>query len=449
MRASGRKRPQFTPPLTSIEICAGAGGQAVGLHNAGFDHRALVEWDPHAVQTLSANVAGWPGWDAERASSLQPMDVKEFLNSKEFAELGLKPKQLDLLAGGVPCPPFSLAGKQLGRDDERDLFPAALEIIEALLPKAVMIENVRGILEPPEVFIEYRAEILRDLKRLGYSVPQLKSGWTPARQDVEMRKVWRRLDAKNFGVPQLRPRAILVAIHEDCLPGDGSDFPWPARLDEEEATVARKLQETMRERCGDFWNKNKWGRPAAPGERTGEDVFNDWLEDAEKAAAAGRGVAPTLVGGSRKHGGADLGPTRAKRAWEALGVNALGVANDRDACDPERDLFRDAGPMLTVEQAAIIQGFPRGWNFQGKKTARYRQVGNAFPPPVAEAVGRAIASVLRPAYREALLDGYEMDSDQGVSRQKAAGQLEIPVSGFGHPRATRKNGISDLLSTGS
>src|SRR5690606_867410 len=107
------------------------------------------------------------------------------------------------------------------------------------------------------------------------------------------------------------------------------------------------------------------GKPAGPGERTGEDVFNDWLEDAEKAAAAGRGVAPTLVGGSRKHGGADLGPTRAKRAWEALGVNAMGVANDREACDPERDLFRDTGPMLTVEQAAIIQGFPRGWNFQG------------------------------------------------------------------------------------
>lgn len=241
MRASGRKRPQFASPLTSIEICAGAGGQAVGLHDAGFDHRALVEWDPHAVQTLSANVAGWPGWDAERANRLRPMDVKEFLKTQEYRDLGLKPKQLDLLAGGVPCPPFSLAGKQLGREDERDLFPAALDIIAELLPKAVMIENVRGILEPPEVFIEYRAEILRDLKDLGYSVPQMKRGWTPARQDVEMRKVWRRLDAKNFGVPQLRPRAILVAIHEDWLPGDGSDSlgrfvwtttrrPWRGRL---------------------------------------------------------------------------------------------------------------------------------------------------------------------------------------------------------------------------
>ncbi|MFD3735724.1 DNA cytosine methyltransferase [Streptomyces sp. NPDC058632] len=448
MRASGRKRPQFASPLTSIEICAGAGGQAVGLHNAGFDHRALVEWDPHAVQTLSANVAGWPGWDAERADSLRPMDVKEFLKSKEYKKLGLEPKELDLLAGGVPCPPFSLAGKQLGKDDERDLFPAALEIIEALRPKAVMIENVRGILEPPEVFIEYRAEILKDLKSIGYSVPLVEDGWTPARQDLEMRKVWRRLNAKDFGVPQLRPRAILVAVHEDYLSGDGSEFSWPVRLDEGDVTVAQALAETMEERCREFWDKNKWGKSATPEERAGEQVFLDWLDNAEKAAAAGRGVAPTLVGGSRKHGGADLGPTRAKRAWEALGVNAMGVANDPDACDPERDLFREAGPMLTVEQTAIIQGFPRGWKFQGKKTARYRQVGNAFPPPVAEAVGRAIAAVLRPEHREELLEGYFMDAGRGVPQLDAAEQLEISMSEPRRPRAPQKNGVSDLLRAG-
>ncbi|MFJ2303491.1 DNA cytosine methyltransferase [Streptomyces sp. NPDC087787] len=448
MRASGRKRPQFASPLTSIEICAGAGGQAVGLHNAGFDHRALVEWDPHAVQTLKANAAGWPGWNVKRSNSLRPMDVNDFLKSDEYKDLELKPADLDLLAGGVPCPPFSLAGKQLGRDDERDLFPAALEIIEALQPKAVMIENVRGILEPPEVFIEYRAEILERLKGLGYSVPLLKQQWTPARQDVAMRSVWRRLDAKDFGVPQLRPRAILVVFREDILPGDGSEFSWPVRLDGDEATVAGALEKTMKERCRDFWDKNVRGESAGPGERTGKDVFEDWLENSEKAAAAGRGVAPTLVGGSRKHGGADLGPTRAKRAWEALGVNGMGLANDRETCDPERDLFRDVGPMLTVEQAAIIQGFPRGWEFQGGKTARYRQVGNAFPPPVAEAVGRAIAAVLRPEHREELLNGYVMDAGDTAPQADAAGQMEISISRSGRPSTPRNNSVSDLLSAG-
>lgn len=106
MPPSGQKRPQFTTPLTSIEICAGAGGQAVGLHNAGFDHLALVEWDQHAVSTLRANVGRWPGWTPQKARALDPMDVKEFLTSDACQGLDLGGDTLDLFAGGVPCPPF-------------------------------------------------------------------------------------------------------------------------------------------------------------------------------------------------------------------------------------------------------------------------------------------------------------------------------------------------------
>jgi DNA (cytosine-5)-methyltransferase 1 len=127
-------------------------------------------------------------------------------------------------------------------------------------------------------------------------------------------------------------------------------------------------------------------------------VFKTLLDRASK------GVAPTLVGGSKKHGGADLGPTRAKKAWAALGVCGLGVANDSKDMErldsQDRDLFAVAGPKLTVTQAAIIQGFPESWKFTGKKTAAYRQVGNAFPPPVAQAVGEQIIAALKAA-REA------------------------------------------------
>jgi DNA (cytosine-5)-methyltransferase 1 len=443
--SSGHDRPQFTQPLTSIEICAGAGGQAVGLHHAGFNHSALVEWDPHAVNTLRANVGNWPGWSPEKALQINPMDVREFLGSDLEKSLNLKPGDLDLLAGGVPCPPFSLAGKRLGEDDERDLFPAALEIIEELQPKAVMIENVRGILEPPEFFIDYRIRILNRLRKAGYVVPEIDPHQSPKAQDIAMRKVWRRLDAKDFGVPQLRPRAILVAIHKDVMSKSPHDFEWPVHLRGDEATVFTHLKETMRERCKDYWELNKDGRRAKPGERTGKSVYDDWYDAAEKAAAAGRGVAPTLVGGSKKHGGADLGPTRAKRAWATMNVDAMGVANDRKECNPERDLFRPVGPMLTVEQAAIIQGFPRDWDFRGGKTARYRQVGNAFPPPVAEAVGRAIAAVLRPEYRAELLAKYAMESSDsirpGVSGPKAE-QMELSVSAC----PARQNRVSDLAS---
>ncbi|MGW3635216.1 DNA cytosine methyltransferase [Streptomyces sp. NPDC005122] len=447
MPPSGQKRPQFTSPLTSIEICAGAGGQAVGLHNAGFDHLALVEWDQHAVSTLRANVGRWPGWTPQKAQALAPMDVKDFLSSETRKALDLGGDTLDLFAGGVPCPPFSLAGKRLGADDERDLFPEALTIIEELTPKAIMIENVRGILEPPEVFIEYRAKILERLRRAGYTVPNVDTSLSAAAQDLEMRRVWRRLDAKDFGVPQLRPRAILVAIREDFSKPGINEFRWPLGIKDDEATVAETLRKTMRERCRPYWDKNPSGESARPGERTGKDIYDDWLEAAQKSAAAGRGVAPTLVGGSRKHGGADLGPTRAKRAWAAMGVDAMGVANDPAACDPERDLFRENGPMLTVEQAAMIQGFPRDWRFQGRKTAQYRQVGNAFPPPVAEAVGRAIAAVLRAEHQDELLSAYDVDTSGTGTSDDMPHQLELSVSAESAQTPTRENRLGNLVGT--
>ncbi|MGW2492501.1 DNA cytosine methyltransferase [Streptomyces sp. NPDC001606] len=356
------------------------------------------------------------------------MDVREFLKPGGIPNPGIKRGDLSLLAGGVPCPPFSLAGKRLGKDDERDLFPDALRIIDELMPEAVMIENVRGILEPPEVFIDYRRDILRELRELGYAVPEIKSSWSAAKQDRVMRKVWRRIDASNYGVPQLRPRAILVVIRQDVLERSGTEFVWPSKIKGKQATVVEELSVSMEERCQKYWTKNKYGEQAEPGERTGKDVYQEWLDKATKAAELGRGVAPTLVGGSRKHGGVDLGPTRAKRAWAALGVDGMGVANDPEKCDPERDLFRPAGPMLTVEQAAIIQGFPQGWKFQGRKTAQYRQVGNAFPPPVAEAIGRAIAAVLRPECRDEILRDYEPDGEHSAAEPPQQEQMEIPVS---------------------
>ncbi|MFC9987247.1 DNA methyltransferase [Streptomyces sp. TSRI0445] len=343
--------------FTSVEICAGAGGQALGLHDALFRHLALIEIDSHAVETLRANVEGnhdWEGCTVKQAdlTALDPKGLR--------LELGLEPGDLDLLAGGVPCPPFSVAGKQLGPDDDRDLFPTMLNLVEELEPKAVMIENVRGLLEPREKFQDYREHLLERLESMGYG-----------------KCYWEVLEAKNYGVPQLRPRAILVAMKEAYLPFFAQTKPkkLPVR------TVGEALKATMAKRFAEIDD------PRAT------DALKKWQEKAS------RGVAPTLVGGSKKHGGADLGPTRAKKAWAALGVCGLGVANDSEEMKRqesyERDLFSAAGPKLTVEQAAIIQGFPPSWKFKGRKTAAYRQVGNAFPPPVAQAVGEQIIAALK------------------------------------------------------
>ncbi|MFD7768802.1 DNA cytosine methyltransferase [Streptomyces sp. NPDC059787] len=379
------------PEFTSIEICAGAGGQALGLHQAGFGHLALVEFDPYAVATLRKNLAERKSWAWERrhCDLLPPTDVRQFVPGKHLARSGalLKERGLDLLAGGVPCPPFSRAGKQLGRDDERDLFPRMLELVGELNPRAVMIENVRGIMD--RKFSDYRSWIVSELKRRKYG-SETRPGYTVCK--------WGLLEASKFGVPQLRPRAVLVAVRNDIL--DGLSYKWPEATHKKPVTVADRLKLSMYERFEPYF-EGEYADLA-------HECHDRWLDkDGTRAKKIKElkiqfsGIAPTLVGGSKKHGGADLGPSRAKAAWELLGISGMGVANDIKTCREKgtegRDLFGPSGPMLTVSQAALIQGFPSEWDFSGGKTAQYRQVGNAFPPPVAKAVGESIANVLRAA----------------------------------------------------
>lgn len=309
--------------MHSIEICAGAGGQALGLELAGFEHVDLVEYEAAACATLRLNR---PNWRVIHG------DVREYSASHISG--------IELVAGGVPCPPFSKAGKQLGADDDRDLFPEAIRLVDECRPLAVMLENVRGLLDP--VFEDYRTGILATLKKLGYHAE------------------WRLLHASDYGVPQLRPRSILVAFKKTIAP----HFSWPTPRLIEPPMVGDVLYDLM--------IANGW---------LGAD---DWRERA-------KAIAPTIVGGSKKHGGPDLGPTRAKKAWEALGVDGLGLAD----YPPLPDFV--GNPRLTVRMAARIQGFPDSWQLTGKKTPAYRQVGNAFPPPVATAVGNQIAAAFEAA----------------------------------------------------
>ena len=136
-----------------------------------------------------------------------------------------------------------------------------------------------------------------------------------------------------------------------------------------------------------------WPRPSGKTPPTVGEVLarkmaeGGWEGAAEWARKANR-IAPTIVGGSRKHGGPDLGPTRARREWETLNVDGRGIA---DSAPPPG--FQGL-PRLTVSMVALLQGFPEEWVFSGKKTAAYRQVGNAFPPPVATAIGQALHDAL-------------------------------------------------------
>ncbi|MBO0831507.1 MAG: DNA cytosine methyltransferase [Actinobacteria bacterium] len=309
---------------TAVEICAGAGGQALGLEQAGFRHAAAVELDADACETLRRNRGDdWKIVEGDVAG----------VDGRAYAGV-------DLLAGGVPCPPFSIAGKQLGREDERDLFPHALRLVAEARPRAVLLENVRGL--GTRRFDGYRSQVLGRLSDLGYQT------W------------WDLVNASDHGVPQLRPRFVLVAIAAPWA----ARFRWPEPLPGPPPTVGDTLADLM----------------AAAG----------WPGAADWAAGAS-GIAPTIVGGSKKHGGPDLGPTRARAAWRQLGVDGLGIADSPPGPGHPISVL----PKLTVNMVARLQGFPDSWQFAGRKTAAYRQVGNAFPPPVARALGMAIAAALR------------------------------------------------------
>lgn len=309
-----------TAELSTLELCAGAGGQALGFEQAGFNHVGLVEIDSSSCATLRLNRPNWNVIEQD----LNLFDGSSFVG-------------VDVISGGLPCPPFSKAGKQLGHNDERNLFPAMIRLVDQVRPKAVMIENVRGILDA--VFVDYRQFVESQIKRLGYEIG------------------WNLMSASDFGVPQLRPRVVFIALRKEFT----GNFCWP------EGT--RTALKTVGETLYDLIAANGWKGAKA------------WKEKANE-------IAPTLVGGSLKHGGPDLGPTRARRAWATLNVDGLGIADDAPAPN-----FVGM-PRLTVRMAARIQGFPDDWQFVGKKTRSYRQVGNAFPPPFARAVAENLKACL-------------------------------------------------------
>ena len=302
--------------LSTLELCAGAGGQSIGLERAGIDHAALVELDFNACATLRLNRPQW---------RVIEKDINLF-DGSAF-------KGVDIVSGGLPCPPFSVAGKQLGQEDERNLFPAMIRLVDQIRPKAVLIENVRGILDA--VFEDYRKYVAGQLKRLGYQTG------------------WKLMNASDFGVPQLRPRVICIGISKQF----SEDFSWPAG--------SHTLPKTVGEALYDLMAANGWKGAGT------------WRRQADE-------IAPTIVGGSLKHGGPDLGPTRARRAWAMLGVDGLGIADSA----PQKEFV--GMPRLTVRMVARLQGFPDHWKFAGRKTQSYRQVGNAFPPPFAHAVAQQL-----------------------------------------------------------
>ncbi|MEJ1195838.1 MULTISPECIES: DNA cytosine methyltransferase [unclassified Streptomyces] len=313
--------------FTSLELCAGAGAQALGLEIAGFDPVLLIDSKADACFTIDRNR---PAWD------VICMDVVDFRPEMRPDVFGV-----DLLSGGLPRVK-SLATVARAEDaEERRVLQAAISLACAIRPRAVLIENVPELIESPS-FDADRKWVEEELGRAG------------------LRCTWTVLNAADFGVPQSRRSGFLVALQTSSF----SAFSWPRPSELPTPTVGQVLGPSM--------------------------ASQGWL-GAERWSRGADRPAPALVGGSERRGGADLGPTGSKRAWATLGVNGNSLGDE----PPGPDFPADEHPKLTVEQAAMIQALPADWAFAGGKTSRYRQVGHAMPPPLAAAVGHAVATALR------------------------------------------------------
>lgn len=319
---AGRVHAEAHQRPVVLEICAGAGGQAIGLHAAGFRHAALVEVNEDAAATIEANQPDWTVIQED----IRAVDLDRY-------------KGIDLLAGGVPCQPFSSSGEQLGEDDERDLFPDALKLIRKLKPKAIMLENVTGLFHTPNSL--YRLKILSDLSRSGY--------------DAE----WRIVKGVDFGLCQKRQRAILVGFKRGIM----HRFRWPQALKATAPTVGETLRDLM--------GANGWAGVEA------------WVRKAND-------YAPTLIGGSQKKRGIDLAQQKSRESWTKIGVNPNGKADSA----PGPDTPLDHLPKLTLRMMARIQDFPDDWHFRGSELQQFHQIANAFPPRMARAVGYSILRAL-------------------------------------------------------
>lgn len=311
-----------------VDVCAGAGGLALGLEQAGFKPVLLLDNKPVACETLRMNR---PQWD------VLEMDLLDFVPDEHPQTY-----DVDLLSAGLPRVKSSATVARTETNEEERLLEAAVLLAHSIQPRAVIIENVPGLVDAA-AFELLREFVRKELEHLGY------------------RLHWFVLNAADFGVPQDRKQGVLVALKERYF----HSFRPPVRTAPKHLSVGDALRQSMAARG---WS--------------GADA---WADQATS-------VAPTLVGGSDNRGGADLGPTGTKAAWARMGVNGGALADE--APGPEVD---DCPGLikLTDVQAALLQSFPADWLFAGRKTARYRQIGHASPPPVGEALGTAVAQALR------------------------------------------------------
>lgn len=382
-------------PLTSVELFTGAGGLALGVAAAGYSHRLLLEYNRDACESLRENQASFGGAGVE----LYEGDVKDF----DFTQIS----DVDLLAAGAPCQPFSIGGKHRAHRDERNLFPQVFRATRDLRPKAVLVENVKGLMRQSLAdFVEY-IELQMAHPMILPKDPSAEDGWEEhlprlrkvrdLRSDTsELQYVVRRvlLNAADFGVPQRRERVFFVAVRRDL--GVAWRFPRPTHsqeslLLEQHVTGSYWTRHGLKRRCSpSHLSAGKWMRLAGRTESwiTVRDALGGMPEPSPRKEAPGwlNHVGQPGARSYPGHTGSSLdAPAKTLKA----GVH--GVPGG------ENMLRRANGTVryFTVREAARLQTFPDTYRFKGAWGEAMRQIGNAVPVSLAQAVARSVRECLQ------------------------------------------------------
>lgn len=336
----GKKNIKFK----SIELFAGAGGLALGLEQAGFEHIGLVEIDKFATQTLSHNRPQW---------NILNDDIEQIAKQDLLKLFKLRAGELDLLSGGAPCQSFSYAGKRLGLDDIRGtMFYHYAEFLRQLQPKMFLFENVRGLLNhnKGETF-----KVICDiLGEQGYAIKH---------------KV---LNAWDYGIAQKRERLIVIGIRKD-LKDFSFEFPKPHSY---KPVLKDVLNDVPASIGASYSAKKKAIFALVP-------AGGYWRDIDEKIAKEYMKSCWYMEGGR-------TGILRRLSLNEpSLTVLTSPQMKQTDRCHPV-----EVRPF-TVRENARIQGFPDDWQFMGTMGSQYKQVGNAVPVNLAKEIGLKIIETLK------------------------------------------------------
>ncbi|MBL8212460.1 MAG: DNA cytosine methyltransferase [Bryobacterales bacterium] len=381
--------------MTSVELFAGAGGLALGISKAGFIHKAVVEINHDACNTIRLNqqrglkpIADWPLFEA---------DVTQF----SFAELG---SDIDLLAAGVPCQPWSMGGKHKGMQDARNMFPEMLTAVRALQPKAILIENVKGLLRQSfanyfqyiKLMLSFPEVTRNEGEQWRHHMARLEQQETSGSQDgLRYNVVHELLNAANYGIPQRRERVFIVAFRSD------QRIRWSFP----EQTHSQELLWESQHVTGEYWDVHKVAEKDRPAKASQQmltrfrerNMFTESQTRWQTVRDAISGLPdpefePTaeipnhqFQPGARSYPGHTGSPL--DEPSKTLKAGDHGVPGGENTVLYPNGRLR----YLTVRESARIQTFPDEFVFSGSWTENMRQLGNAVPSEL----GRIIAADIR------------------------------------------------------